>query len=61
MTQKFIKMTPEQEAQLIKEAHENNLMLKNIIAYLNAQVQNKDLKDFSLSVIANIIGNKIDG
>ena len=54
-------MTPEQEAQLIKEAHENNLMLKNIIAYLNAQVQNKDLKDFSLSVIANIIGNKIDG
>ena len=54
-------MTPEQEVQLIREVHENNLMLRNIIAYINAQAQNKDLKDFSMNVIANIVGNKIDG
>lgn len=54
-------MTPKQEAQLIKETHENNLMLLSIIAHINAQAQNKDLKDFSLNVIANILGNNING
>lgn len=53
-------MTPEQEAQLIRETHENNIMLRSIIEFINKQLVTKDLKDFSLNVIANIIGNKID-
>lgn len=54
-------MTAEQEAQLIRETHENNIMLRSIIEFINKQLVNKDLKDFSLNVIANIVGNKIDG
>lgn len=48
--------------QLYKEVHENNIMLRSIIKYLNAQIaakNSKDSKDFGLNLIANVIGNKI--
>ena len=54
-------MTPEQEAQLLRETHENNIMLRSIVEFINKQLINKDIKDFGLNVIANIVGNKIDG
>ena len=53
-------MTPEQEKQLIREVHENNIMLRSIIKYINEQMLVKEQKDFSLNLLANILGNKID-
>jgi len=52
-------MTPEEEKQLLREVHENNIMLRSIIKFLNARIANKELKDFGLNLIANVIGNKI--
>ena len=48
--------------QLIRETHENNIMLKQIIKYLNkeainAKQENED--DFFRNVIANLISNGI--
>lgn len=45
--------------QLYKEVHENNIMLRSIVKYLNAQIAAKDSKDFGLNLVANVIGNKI--
>ena len=53
-------MTQEQEAMLLKEVHENNIMLRSIVKYINEQLIVKDQKDFSLNLFANILGNKID-
>ena len=53
-------MTQEQEAMLLKEVHENNIMLRSIVRYINEQLIVKDQKDFSLNLFANILGNKID-
>lgn len=52
-------MTPEEEKQLLREVHENNVMLRSIVKYLNAQIAAKDSKDFGLNLVANVIGNKI--
>jgi hypothetical protein len=52
-------MTPEEEKQLLREVHENNIMLRSIVKYLNAQIATKDSKDFGLNLVANVIGNKI--
>lgn len=52
-------MMPEEEKQLLREVHENNIMLRSIVKYLNAQIAAKDSKDFGLNLVANIIGNKI--
>ena len=52
-------MTPEEEKQLLREVHENNIMLRSIVKYLNAQIAAKDSKDFGLNLVANVIGNKI--
>ena len=45
--------------QLLKEVHENNVMLRSIVKYINSQISTKDSKDFGMNIIANIIGNKI--
>lgn len=52
-------MTSDEEKQLLKEVHENNIMLRSIVKYLNAQLQTKEQKDFFMNVVANIIGNNI--
>ena len=52
-------MTPDEEKQLLREVHENNIMLRSIVKYLNAQIATKDSKDFGLNIVANVIGNKI--
>lgn len=52
-------MTPDEEKQLLREVHENNIMLRSIVEYLNAQTATKDQKDFFMNIVANIIGNKI--
>ena len=36
-------------------------MLRALVNYINTQAKSKDFKDFSLNILANIIGNKIDG
>lgn len=42
-------MTSEEEKQLLREVHENNIMLRSIVKYLNAQIAAKDSKDFGLN------------
>lgn len=44
-------MTEEEHNILI----ENNIMLKQILAYIN---QNSDIKDFSMNVLANLMSNR---
>jgi hypothetical protein len=49
--------------QLIKETHENNIMLRQIIRYLNAEIANADnenMNDFGRNILANLISNGID-
>ena len=52
-------MTPEEEKQLLREVHENNIMLRGIIRYLNMQLCTREQKELFLNIIANVIGNKI--
>ncbi len=52
-------MTPDEEKQLLREVHENNIMLRSLIEYLNMQVRIKDQKEFGWNLVANILGNKI--
>lgn len=45
---------------LIKEIHENNIMLKQIIKLINIWISNHNQEnenDFNMNVIANIISN----
>ena len=53
-------MTYEEERQMIKETHENNIMLKQIIAYINLHGNHiDDMKEFTMNVVANLIsGNR---
>lgn len=47
--------------QFIKETHENNIMLKQIIKYLNNEVahHNKEnIDDFGRNILANIISTR---
>ena len=54
--------TPELK-QLIKETHENNIMLKQIIKVINTWINHhpqENANDFNMNVIANIISNGFD-
>ena len=45
---------------LIKETHENNIMLKQIVKLINTWISNHNQEnenDFNMNVIANIISN----
>lgn len=49
--------------QLIKETHENNIMLKQIIKYLNKEAlyaNQENENDFIRNVFANLISSGID-
>lgn len=49
--------------QLIRETHENNIMLKQIIKVINTYVanhHNENDDDFVRNVLANLISNKLD-
>ena len=49
--------------QLIKEIHENNIMLKSIIKYINttlAHHNQENSNDFDRNVLANIISSGLD-
>jgi len=49
--------------QLVKETHENNIMLKQIIKYLNHEIayaNQENANDFNMNVIANLISSYID-
>ena len=60
-------MTIEEESYIIdsikqikKETHENNIMLKQIIQYLNHQTmlaEQENMNDFGRNVLANLISN----
>ena len=51
-------MTPEEHKLLI----ENNIMLKQILAYIASRDDpNVDFKDFAINIIANLTSNKADG
>lgn len=49
-------MSEQEEKDLIRKVQENNLMLKQIVQYLNTN----DAKDFSMNVLANIISNRFE-
>ena len=49
--------------QLIKETHENNIILLQIIKYLNHEIayaNQENANDFNMNVIANLISNGLD-
>ena len=50
--------------QLIKETHENNVMLKSIIKYINttlAHHNQENSNDFDRNVLANILSGILEG
>ena len=49
--------------QLVKETHENNIMLKQIIKVINTWIKHhpqENANDFNMNVIANLISNGLD-
>lgn len=49
--------------QLLKETHENNIMLKEIIKFINTYLSNhnnENYNDFFRNVLANLISNGIN-
>lgn len=49
--------------QLIKETHENNIMLKNIIKYINTTIAHhnqENSNDFDRNVLANVLSSMLD-
>ena len=49
--------------QLVRETHENNIMLKQIIKYLNREItyaSQENTNDFNMNVIANLISSGLD-
>lgn len=52
-------MTSDEEKQLLREVHENNIMLRGIIKYLNMQICTSEQREFFLNLVANVVGNKI--
>ena len=49
--------------QLIRETHENNIMLRQIIRVINTWIKHYPLEntnDFNMNVIANLISNMFD-
>jgi hypothetical protein len=50
-------------AQLVKETHENNIMLKQIIRIINTWIKHhpqENANDFNMNVIANLISSGLD-
>ena len=50
--------------QLIKETHENNIILKQIINVINTWIRHhpqENINDFNMNVIANLISNVFEG
>ena len=51
-------MTPEEHKLLI----ENNIMLKQILAYIASRdAPNIDFKEFAMNIVANLVSNNTDG
>ena len=51
-------MTPKEHKLLI----ENNIMLKQILAYIASRDSpNTDFKEFTMNIVANLISNNTDG
>ena len=49
--------------QLIKETHENNIMLKQIIRIINTGIKHhpqENANDFNMNVIANLVSSGLD-
>ena len=49
--------------QLIKEIHENNIMLRQIIKVINTYIKHhpqENANDFNMNVIANLISSGLD-
>ena len=49
--------------QLIKETHENNIMLRQIIKVINTWIKHhpqENANDFNINVIANLVSNGLD-
>ena len=49
--------------QLIKETHENNIMLRQIIKVINTWIKyhpQENANDFNMNVIANLVSNGLD-
>ena len=50
--------------QLVRETHENNIMLKQIIKVINIWIKHhpqENANDFNMNVIANLISNVFEG
>ena len=52
-------MTLKEEKQLLREVHENNVMLRGIINYLNTQICTSEQKEAFLNLVASVVENKI--
>lgn len=50
-------MTYTEEKELLELVRENNTLLKQILIY----VRHDDANDFMTNILANIIGNRLDG
>ena len=49
--------------QFIKEIHENNIMLRQIIKVINTWIKyhpQENVNDFNMNVIANLVSNGLD-
>ena len=49
--------------QLIKETHENNIMLRQIIKVINTWIKHhpqENTNDFNMNVIANLVSNRLN-
>lgn len=49
--------------QLIRETHENNIMLRQIIRVINTWIKHhpqENVNDFNMNVIANLISSRLD-
>ena len=48
---------------ILKEVHENNMMLNQIIKFINSWIQNsnnENINDFNMNILANLIGNMFE-
>lgn len=50
-------MTEEQERELFRLVKENNVLLRLIIK----SIKHDDANDFMMNILANVVGNRIDG
>lgn len=48
---------------IFKEVHKNNIMLNQIIKFINSWIQNsnnENMNDFNMNILANLIGNMFE-